>query len=291
MRIFAAVLAGLVWALSACAPAEIREPAIWRIADADSEIWLYGTVHVLPPDVRWRGPRLEAAFAAADELVTETDASEAATAAFPALAQHYGALPEGESLSARLGPEDRARLARVAQRLELDPAALDRLRPWLAALQLSYAHAARKGHSAEAGVETVLVAEARAQGKRLSFLETPEEQMQVLAGLAPEDERRFLSVTLRQIEQDAATLTALDRVWASGDADTLGRLLDAQWREAGPAIHEAVILRRNRAWADAVAERLEGSGRVFVAVGAAHLVGEDSVVDLLRARGIEVEGP
>lgn len=291
MRIFAALLAGLAWALSACAPAEVREPAIWRLADADSEIWLYGTVHVLPPDIRWRGPRLEAALAAADELVTETDVSEAAAAAFPALAQRYGALPEGETLSARLAPEDRARLARVAQALDLDPAALDRLRPWLAALQLSYAHAARKGHTAAAGVETVLVAEARAEGKRLSFLETPEEQVQVLAGLAPEDQIRFLSITLRQIEEDAATLTALDRAWARGDVELLALLLDAQWRAAGPAIHEAVILRRNRAWADAIARRLDGSGRIFVAVGAAHLVGDESVVDLLRARGIEVEGP
>jgi uncharacterized protein YbaP (TraB family) len=71
----------------------------------------------------------------------------------------------------------------------------------------------------------------------------------------------------------------------------LGALLDAQWRQAGPAIHEAVIVDRNRAWADAIAERLDGSGRIFVAVGAAHLVGEENVVELLRERGIEVEGP
>ena len=67
--------------------------------------------------------------------------------------------------------------------------------------------------------------------------------------------------------------------------------LAPQWAEAGPAVHEAVILRRNRAWADEIATRLDGSGRVFIAVGAAHLVGDGNVVDLLRARGIAVEGP
>jgi uncharacterized protein YbaP (TraB family) len=291
MRILAALFTGLALTLASCAPQPAREPAIWRIADADSEIWLYGTVHVLPPDVRWRGPRFEAAFAAADELVTETDTSEAAVETLRALARRYGALPEGETLSARLGPEDRARLARVVADLRLDPAALERLRPWLAALQLSFAHAASKGHSAESGVETVLLAEARAQGKRISYLETPEEQVRVLADLAPVDEVRFLSLTLHQIEEDETTLNALDRAWALGEVEVLGALLDAQWRQAGPAIHEAVIVDRNRDWADAIAERLDGSGRVFVAVGAAHLVGEENVVHLLRERGIEVEGP
>jgi uncharacterized protein YbaP (TraB family) len=293
MRTFAAaLLAAAAVAFAACAPAPNRpaEPAIWRVTDADSEIWLFGSVHLLPPDLRWRGPRVNAAFAAADELVTETDMSEAASRDFPALAARYGALPEGDALSARLAPEDRARLARVTARMGVDAAALEGLRPWLAALQLSIAYAVREGHRAETGVEAVLLAEARAQGKRVSFLETPEEQVRVLADLAPEDETRFLALTLRQIEEDADTLDALDRVWASGDVAALERALAAQWDESGAAVHEAVILRRNRAWADAIARRLDGEGRVFVAVGAAHLVGEDSVIALLRQRGITVEG-
>lgn len=292
MRTITALLAGLAWALAACAPPPpAGEPALWRIADADSEIWLFGTVHILPPDLDWRGPRLEAAFAAADELVTETDTSDAAAAELAALAQRHGTLPPGEWLSAKLEPADRARLARVARDLGLDLDVLERMRPWLAGLQLSYAYAASQGHSAAAGVETLLVAEARASGKQLSFLETAEQQVRVLSDLPERDAVRFLSLTLGQIEAGGATLSALDRAWARGDVDTLERLLAAEWRIAGPAIHEAVILERNRAWADAIEARLDGSGRIFIAVGAAHLVGEDSVVDLLRERGIEVDGP
>jgi uncharacterized protein YbaP (TraB family) len=67
--------------------------------------------------------------------------------------------------------------------------------------------------------------------------------------------------------------------------------LDRQWAEAGPVIHNALIIDRNRAWADAIAERLEGSGSAFITVGAAHLVGDENVVQLLRERGIAVEGP
>lgn len=294
MRVmFSGVLALALWTLGGCAPAPAptTEPAIWRISDADSEIWLYGTVHVLPENIRWRGPRVEAAFARAEEFVTETDTGEEAAAAFPELAMRYGSLPEGESLSARLSEADRQKLARIAQDLGLAPTAIDRLRPWLAALQLTYAYAQREGHGADAGVETVLAADARRAGKLMSFLETPEEQVRVLATLSPDDEAHFLSVTLRQIEEDDETLDTLDAAWARGDVRTLTALLDAQWREAGPAVHEAIILGRNRAWAEAIAQKLDGSGRVFIAVGAAHLVGDGSVVDLLRERGIAVEGP
>lgn len=287
------VVALCLWAAVSCAPAPAPtpEPAIWRVADADSEIWLYGTVHVLPEDVRWRGPRVEAAFASAEELVTETDTSDAAASSFPDLALRYGSLPDGENLSSYLSDVDREKLARIARELGLAPAAMERLRPWLAALQLTYAYALREGHGADAGVEAVLAEEARRDGKRMSFFETPEEQIRILASLAPEDEAHFLSVTLRQIEEDGETLDTLDNAWASGDVEALETLLATQWREAGPAVHEAIVLSRNRAWADAIAQRLNGRGRLFVAVGAAHLVGDGSVVDLLRERGIAVEGP
>jgi uncharacterized protein YbaP (TraB family) len=289
--LLAALLAATAWALAACGSPQPAEPAMWRIADEDSEIWLFGSVHLLPEGVEWDGPRWQTAFAAADEFVTETDTSADAAAAFPQLAAQYGTLPEGEHLSDRLSAEDLERLRRAAAFTGLDPESLDGLRSWLAALQLSYGYAQRLGHRSDLGVEAVLAARARAEGKTLSFLETPEEQVRILADLAPEDEARFLSVTLRQIEEEPDSMRVLDSAWARGDVATLDQALSQEWTEGGAAVHEAVILRRNRAWADEIERRLEGSGRIFIAVGAAHLIGDDSVVDLLRTRGVEVEGP
>ena len=291
--LFSTLLAASAWVLAACAPAATPEPspALWRIADEDSEIWLFGTVHVLPPALEWRSARVSAAFAAADEFVTETDTSAAATAQFPALAAQYGLLPDGQALSRQLSADDQRRLAQVVRDLRLDPAQINGMRPWFAALQLSYAYATHHGHSSDAGVESVLAAEARARGKRLTFFETPEEQIRILADLSPEEEAHFLSVTLRQIVDEDQSLAETDTAWARGDLQALDRTLAPQWEEAGPAVHDAIILRRNRAWAAEIAERLDGSGRVFIAVGAAHLIGDGNVVDLLRARGIMVEGP
>lgn len=289
--LFASLLTVAALALASCTPAAAPNPALWRIADADSEIWIFGSVHVLPPNLRWRSERVNAAFAAAEEFVTETDAGPNAPANYQALAARYGSLPEGETLWTRLTLEDSERLQRIARENDIDPAALSRLRPWLAALQLSYAALARAGQRADAGVEAVLHAEARASGKRLSFLETPEEQVRVLADLAPADEAHFLSLTLDEIEQGTAGANEMDSAWSRGDIAELERQLNAQWRETGPAIHSAVIVNRNRNWADQLAARLEGEGTLFIAVGAAHLLGDDSLIALLRARGIEVEGP
>lgn len=292
MEALRALLAAGALALAGCAPVQApmagAEPALWRIADADSEIWLFGTVHVLPPSLRWRGPRFEAAFAAAEELVTETDVD---AEDYASLVARYGVLPAGApDLNAQLGG-DAARLDRIARSLAIDPAAIQRDRPWFAAIRLSFAYAVAHGHAPEAGVENVLVPEARAAGKRVTHLETAEQQIRTLADLPAEDELRFLAVTLRQIEEDAGSLDQSDAIWVRGDTETLGRELDAQIAEAGPAVVEAILTRRNEAWTADIERRLAGSGRIFYAVGAAHLVGEHSVIAMLRARGIEVEGP
>ncbi|MCR6644740.1 MAG: TraB/GumN family protein [Terricaulis sp.] len=292
--LIAALLLALAPALAACAPAPAQpqgEPALWRIADADSEIWLFGTAHMLPPELNWRGPRFEAAFAAADELVTETDASPEGGAQAYALSEAHGRLEPGQALTALLSAEDQAQFARVASALRLDPATLETMRPWLAALRLSYADAITRGLSPAAGVENVLAADARARGMRMSFLETPEQQVRFLADLPEAAQIRFLRDTMQAIEAGETGIDQLDDLWARGDVEALAALFDAQWQAGSPALYETIILARNRAWADAIQARLAGEGRIFIAVGAAHLIGEGNVIDLLRERGIEVEGP
>ena len=295
MRLFATLLAIAALALASCgpkpAPAVQPEPALWRITDADSEIWLYGTVHVLPPNLHWRGPRFEHAFNGSGELVLETDAGPQNQAEFVSLAQRNGTLPPGETLSAKLDPAARAQLTRVAASAHIDPARLEHDRPWLAALKLSVGYVVAHGEAADAGVETALAADAQHRGMRVSFMETPEQQILTLADLQPADETQFLIASMRQIEEESGDIDAMNQAWARGDTNTLQRMLDAQLREAGPAAYDALITRRNAIWADDITRRLNGSGRVFIAVGAAHLLGPDSVVALLRSRGVQVEGP
>lgn len=275
-------------ALAACGPP--AGPALWRVTDADSEIFLFGTVHVLPRDVDWRTARVRAAFDEAETVVFEADV-QSDPAALQALVRQLGALPPGDTLSAQLDVETRARLSHVSAQVGVPEAGLQTLRPWLVALQLTLAAAVREGGDPSAGVESVLTAEARAAGKRIVFLETSESQVRALAGLSPEAQRAFLDASLTEIEDGKSSLQPLYRAWLRGDLGALNRMANEEMEAASPEIHEALITKRNRAWADQIAEILAGEGDVFIAVGAAHLVGDESVALLLRERGIAVEGP
>jgi len=293
MHAFRTVVLAAAFLLAACAPkGPSGGPAMWRLADADSEIWILGTVHVLPPDLKWRTARIDTAFREADAIWFEaaTKGHDVARE-MSALVQQVGVNPPGVTLSSLLAPTERARLANVARSVGLESSGLESARPWLAALQLSVAMLVKQGADPDSGVESVLEAEAARLGKKVSYLETATQQMHFLADLSPEAETRFLTTTLRQIEEDAKQADFMDELWANGRVEELGLLLEGMIEEAGPEVADAIIHRRNAAWAERIDVMMQGNGRVFVAVGAAHLTGPRGVPALLRAKGHQVEGP
>ncbi|MBT9447164.1 MAG: TraB/GumN family protein [Hyphomonadaceae bacterium] len=288
LNLCAAVLAGVM--LAACAPRS-SGPALWRLADADSEIWLLGTVHVLSPGVKWRTARIEQAFDAAETVWFEAPTDEAAVAEIGALVAQLGANPPGVTLTSLLNAEENARYARVAKSLGVETASLEAARPWIAALQLSLALLTRQGADPNSGVETALEADAARRGKKMAYFESAALQMHIFADLPPAAEKRFFLATLRQIEEEADTTDEMDRLWANGRVDELGKLLQRQIDEAGPEVADALIHKRNAAWTAEIDAMMAGKGRVFIAVGTAHLTGPRGVPALLRAKGYAVEGP
>jgi uncharacterized protein YbaP (TraB family) len=291
MKMLRTILAAAAVALAACAPVAPAGPALWRLSDADSEIWLLGTVHVLPKGLDWKSPAIRDAFAKADTIWLETETDAAAGQRIAAIVARDGVNPPGVTLSSRLGDADRVRLARVAAALGVPLTALEGQRPWLAAVQLSLAQLAREGHSAEYGVEQALEADARRAGKQRAYFETAEEQMAIFSGLTPEAEVGFLVATLRQIEEEKDASRQMDRLWADGDATGFAAFAQKLIDEAGPETAEALVYARNARWAARIDALMAGEGKAFVAVGAAHMVGERGLPALLRAKGHQVEGP
>ena len=278
--------------VATCAPApQSRGPALWRLTDADSEIYLFGSVHVLPQDLQWKSQRIVAAFNRADVVWFETPTDDAAAQKIAVIISQTGVNAPGVTLSSRLAPADRARLQRVTTVLGVDPLALQQLRPWLAALQLSLAQLHMQGQSPDAGVEATLHADATALAKHTAYFETAEEQMAIFATLSPQAELAFLTTTLRQIEEDAEDTATLNRLWATGDVAAFDRLVAKLTDDAGPETAEALIYARNGRFAADIDAMMKGKGRAFVAVGAAHMSGERGVPALLRGRGYVVEGP
>lgn len=284
----AALGLGLVAAaLPAAAQVAAPNPALWVVTDEDSTIYLFGTVHLLRPDAEWMTPAVRDAFASADELVLELEDPNDQAAVVP-LIQQYG-LDPANPLSSRLTAEEFAALDAAARAMNLSGAALDPMRPWLAGLTLSVAPLVAAGYDPAAGVDTVLRARALEAGKPVRGLETMEQQIRFFAEMDEAHQMAFLRETLAGYAEAAEMLDGLAAAWAAGDADALYAAGGAEMKAEYPELYEVLLTRRNGDWADQIETLLDGSGTHFIAVGALHLAGPDSVQRQLAARGLEIE--
>lgn len=283
IRAFAALFV-LLAALPAAA-----EPALWRLADEDTEITFFGSIHILPPDSEWRSDEMEAAFAAADTVVLEAPLDGAAQEAAAQMAARNASLPRGVTLSSLLDPEDAAFLVPAAQRAGLSPANLQPLRPWMASLALSLGFAQATGMDPDSGVDRVLLVEGRQDGKALSYLERAEDQIALFVNLSEDAETGMLIATMREIVETPDMLDDMQDAWLAGDQEGLAAIALDGMEEETPELYASAVLARNAAWTDQIAAMMDAPGRVFIVVGAAHLTGADSVLEMLAARGLAAE--
>lgn len=274
------------WLLLACAlagcgkPAVEARPAMWRVHDADTEIWLLGTIHALPPEVRWETPVVARAIASADTLVTEIAPAPADKAG--ATFAHYARARGLPPISARVDPAQLQALNDAATAAGVSIAALDGLRTWAAAVTLAAGPMRAAGASTDRGVEAVLAKEFA--GRRQVALETQAGQLAIFNALPEAAQRLMLARALADPGGFATTL----RAWEAGDVRALAAGIEPEFR-GEPDVRRTLVTDRNARWAGWIARRMRAPGRVLVAVGAGHLVGADSVVAMLGARGVTVE--
>jgi hypothetical protein len=270
--------------------AEIASPPMWRVSDADSSATLIGTFYILPPGIDWRSRALASAADRAETawFEAESDTREAQAAA-AATVKAKGYLKPGERLSEKLKKEDAEKLAAVAAQLGMPLEDLDAMRPWHAFLALSVRGMIADGHKPGAGVERALLDEARQRGRTLRFMETTEQQLSIFTQLKPADELALLTLTLQDWDNRTADLDATINAWKTGDADALDERMNGLMRREASGAYQAIIVTRNKAWADKVAEALEGPDGALIAVGASHLIGPDSLIAQLAALGFTVE--
>lgn len=269
------------------APIEGRGPALWVVRDADSTLYLFGSVHVLRPTTGWASPRVQAAFDSASDIWFEISNPDDQAAIMPLIQQH--GLSLDTPLSSRLTPEENAELEAAAGAMGSSAAQLQPFKPWLAALTLSVAPLVKAGYDPKSGVELVLKARAEAAGKPIHAFETIDKQVGILANLPDEVQMAFLRETLKDYEKAATQLDEMVSAWASGDIGAIDRIMVAELKDASPALYQALLVDRNTDWADQIQTLLQGSGTAFIAVGTGHLTGDDSVQAILKQRGVTVE--
>ncbi|WP_426029697.1 TraB/GumN family protein [Caulobacter sp. DWP3-1-3b2] len=277
----------LIALLAMGASPAFADPALWVIRDHDSTIYLFGTVHVLKPQTVWRSARITQAFEAADDVVMEVEQPDNPMAVQPLMLK-YG-VDRATPLSAKLSPETYAKLQAAAQGMGMAPGSLDPMRPWLAALTVSLTPILRAGYDPESGVEKVLTAHAKAAGKPVHAFETLEQQIRFFADMTPDQERGLLESTLADIDEGPAKIDLLVDAWARGDQVALKHEMIDEMRADYPGVYALLLVNRNKDWARQLKAKMAGSGVSFVAVGAGHLVGPDSLQAQLGALGILAE--
>ena len=223
--------------------------------------------------------------AAASELVLEVRLPEDPAELQP-LIMKYAIDPSGKKLSQKLSPEVKAKLDKELGAVGLPPQALEPLEPWFISMTLAQVGAQKLGLVPEFGPETILTKSAKEKGKSVTELETIESQIAMLDAVPESEQIIGVNQTIEKMDKIGETFAPMINAWASGDTEGLTKIMNEGVEEM-PTLYKAMFVDRNAKWADWVGQRLAKPGIVFMAVGAGHLAGPDSVQTFLAKKGIK----
>jgi uncharacterized protein len=261
---------------------------LWKATKGQGSLYLVGSVHLLTKDYYPLSPTLDRAFRDSDLLVEEVDMGEMISTESQLQMMMTGMLPAGQSLDKVVSP---ATLAAVNKRIEtlgmpIEP--LKRLKPWLLSLTLLTLEWQKAGFDADLGLDKHFYDLARSDARTVQGLETVAFQISRFDGMTMDEQDRLLAETLKELDTQQAAVTALADAWKAGDVPTVERLVLQDLR-SDPRVYQRMLVDRNRDWLPKLEALFARRGRAFVVVGAAHLVGPDGLLAMLRARGYTVE--
>jgi uncharacterized protein YbaP (TraB family) len=263
------------------------DPALWVVRDADTTIYLFGTIHLLDGRT-WFNDEVKTAFDASAELVLEARLPDD-PASLQGMILRYAMDPRGPTLSSRLTPAQNASLNRALGTIGVPEGAFDHMEPWFVSLTLSAAMVQQLGLNADNAPETVLTHAAQARHVPIGELEGMEFQIRIFDAMPAPLQMSQLTQTLGELDQVNEKFTPLLTAWSRGDVERLAAVTAEEEGNGADdrALHQLLFTNRNTAWAAWIQRRLAQPGTVFIAVGAAHLTGPDSVQTHLRGLGIQ----
>ncbi|WP_449472519.1 TraB/GumN family protein [Sphingobium chungangianum] len=259
-------------------------PALWQVKDEDTTIYLFGTVHVLKPGTEWFKGGIKRAFDGSDELVLEIVEPENPQAMAASMAQ-TGLARDGVKLSDRLDADMRGKYQTAMAANGLPWQMFEPFNPWMAGMALAVKPLEKLGYEADLGAEKTLTSAAKAAGKKIGALETVEQQLGYFAGLPMDSQVKFLNATVEGLPDMDKEFSSLIAHWQEGDPDKLAAEMNESL-EATPELAQVLLIQRNMNWAKWIKERLARPGTVFIAVGAGHLAGKDSVQEQLKGMNV-----
>lgn len=261
-------------------------PFLWQIGGPKATHYLAGSVHLLPESAYPLPAPFDAAYARTAALVLETDPAELAAPETQSKMLAAGLSPDG--LHSEIAAPLYARVQAQAQALQLPGTLCDRFRAWFCALNLGVLEFERAGMQAQLGLDRHFYLRAVRDERSIGWLESPSEQLALFSGLGPTLSEQFLASTLDDLARSELRPEALVQLWRDNDVAALEQFI-SDTRRRFPEFHARLLSRRNLAWIAPLSERLDGPVAQLIVVGAAHLVGPEGLIALLRARGYRIE--
>lgn len=294
-RIGNAFSGALAFAAFAFAPAQAAgagtgpHPALWRIENGSSTVYVFGSFHILRRGVSWITPALVDVLGKVDSFVFEVPVTEkAAMADAQDFIDTHGYLPEGQTLSGLLSAEALTHFKAVVAGLSLKPQEVEKLRPWLAQLTLSSSFYEGQKFSVLNGADVKILGYAVGHKKPVRYLETPRQQLEFFADAAAGSaEVNSFETLLQGLYDKPQGIDDSTNAWVSGDVDHLSMGLQHAL-EKNPKAKKILLDDRNAAWASAIEGMLTEGKTVFVTVGVGHLGGPGSVFELLCSKGYAI---
>lgn len=263
-------------------------PPAWQVSDGrGGTVWLLGSVHYLRAEDHPLPALVDDLYRAASGLVMELDLDDLDPIATQASLLSAAALPPDMTLERVLGTELWTSLSRKMEAIGLPAEALSGVEPWFAALTVFDLGMLKAGFGANFGLEQTLLRSAQRDRLPVLGLETLEQQLDVFERLPLQEQRRLLEQTLRELDVNATMIAELVGAWRDGDLPALESALLGEMRRS-PELYEALVSRRNRQWVGSITELLATRQAYLIVVGALHLVGASSVVELLQNEGYEL---
>lgn len=281
-----------ILAATAVAAPGAQAPAkhfLWTVtAPGAPPSYLLGSLHVLTPDYYPLSPRIDQAFAASKVLIQEADMDELTDPATVMSVAVKALLAEGRTLDQVIAPDLYRQVMERADKIGLPRAALQQMKPWLVAITLTAPAMRAAGFELEHGVDKHFFDRAKKLGHERRALETVAFQFDRLDQMSAADQEAMLRATIEDLETQISNVKTIANAWQRGDTATLEKLLLAA-TASSPELHKRLIIDRNTSWVSEVETCFKQQTSCFVVVGAAHLVGPDSLVALLQKKGYKVE--
>lgn len=261
--------------------------SLWSIHTRTNTVYLLGSLHLLNREAYPLAPAIEKAYADSQLVIFETDIAATNGPTIQAKMLELGLYPEGETLYQNIDVPTRRLLEKYMTTLSLPSDTFAQFKPWFLALTLTILELQRLGFNPNYGIDVYFFNRASEDGRDIGYLETPEYQLDLLANMDTHNQNLFLRQTLTDLELVTELAGNMVRYWEAGDADSLHALLFQSLRDY-PAIHDRLLLQRNKRWVATVEESMRQRKNVLFIVGVGHLLGPGSVVDLLQKKGYTV---